>query len=131
MDPKLEKYRDSFIKEMNSRLEALKEFVPKLKGRPANTKFIIEEIYRACHSIKGTAAFMGCGEIADQVRPLEKYLYQIRALVTEGKDISEAIAGVEYFPDRDDRGKIVGGIRELADLLSQSVADLEILVKKI
>ncbi|MCX5859515.1 MAG: Hpt domain-containing protein [Proteobacteria bacterium] len=131
MDPKLEKYRDSFIKEMNDRLEVLKEFVPKLKSRPANMKFVIEEIYRACHSIKGTAAFMGCADIADQIRPLEKYLYQIRASVTEGKDIREAIADVEFSPDRDDRGKIIGSLRELTDLLSQSAVDLERLVKKI
>ncbi|MDD5223869.1 MAG: Hpt domain-containing protein [bacterium] len=131
MDPKLEKYRDSFIKEMNSRLEVLKELAPKLKGGPADTKFIVEEIYRACHSVKGTAAFMGCGEIADQVRPLEKYMYQIRASVAEGKDIRDAIAGVEFSPHGDDRGKIVGGIRELADLLARSAVDLGKLVKKV
>jgi len=131
MDPKLEKYRDSFIKEMNSRLEVLKEYVPKLKGKPANIKLTVEEIYRAYHSIKGTAAFMGCVEIANQIRPLEKYLYQVRASVTEGKDIREVIAGVEFPPDQEGGGKIIGGPRELASLLSQSTADLEQLVKKV
>lgn len=33
MDPRFEKYRDSFIKEMNSKLEVLKEYVPKLKEK--------------------------------------------------------------------------------------------------
>ena len=152
MDPKLEKYRDSFIKEMNSRLEVLKEYVPKLKeesnGRvrstkkagpalplqkddPINIKVTIEEIYRACHSIKGTAAFMGCADIADQIRPLEKYLYQIRASVTEGKDIRDAITGVEFPPDPEGGGTTIGSPRELANLLSQSAAVLEQLVRKV
>jgi len=152
MDPKFEKYRDSFIKEMNSKLEVLKEFVPQLKeksdGRessakktgPApplpeddssNMKVTVEEIYRAYHSIKGTAAFMGCSDISELIRPLEKYLYQIRALMSEGKDIQEAIARVEISSGQDGREKILGSLRELANLLSQSIVDLERLVKKV
>ena len=152
MDLRFEKYRDSFLKEMNSKLEVLKEFVPQLKEKsgsqdssakkagPAlplqkndssNTKVNVEEIYRAYHSIKGTAAFMGCSDISELIRPLEKYLYQIRALMTEGKDIQEAIAGVEFSSGQDGREKIVVGLRELANLLSQSIVDLERLVKKV
>ena len=152
MEPRFEKYRDSFIKEMNSRIEVLKEYVPKLKEKtsgldhstkkagqalplqkddPSNIKVTVEEIYRACHSIKGTAAFMGCMDIADHIRPLEKYLYQIRASVMEGKDIQEAFAGVEFPPDQDGREKTIGGLKELANLLSQSATDLEQLVRKV
>lgn len=69
--------------------------------------------------------------MSDLIRPLEKYLYQIRALMTEGKDIHEAIARAEFPLAEGERGKSAGGLLELANLLSQSVADLEQLVNKI
>ncbi|MFD2208847.1 chemotaxis protein CheW [Virgibacillus halophilus] len=70
-------YLDVFIDESNEHLEVLSNQLLALEKTPAD-KSIIEEIFRAAHTLKGMSATMGFQDLADLTHKLENVFDAIR-----------------------------------------------------
>ena len=88
-------YRDLFISEMRTNLEALEDSLSLLKENPADAE-LINEVFRITHTIKGMAATMGYNITADLAHKMEDLMSRIRdgevkdgdmVLLMEGSDM--------------------------------------------
>ncbi|MFC4557137.1 chemotaxis protein CheW [Virgibacillus kekensis] len=70
-------YLGVFIDESNEHLEVLSNQLLELEKRPED-KTVIEEIFRAAHTLKGMSATMGFSDIADLTHKLENVFDGIR-----------------------------------------------------
>src|SRR5690625_1290898 len=70
-------YLDVFIDESTEHLDTLYEQLVELENNP-NSKEVIEEIFRAAHTIKGMSATMGYDDLANLTHHIENTFDDIR-----------------------------------------------------
>lgn len=73
----LSAYRDIFIEELNEQLERIDQALLALEHAP--TAELIQTIFRAAHTIKGSASTMGFREMSDLTHEVEYALEWVRA----------------------------------------------------
>ncbi|MEK3905424.1 MULTISPECIES: chemotaxis protein CheA [unclassified Paenibacillus] len=73
----LSAYRDIFIEELNEQLERIDQSLLALEHAP--TAELIQTIFRAAHTIKGSASTMGFREMSDLTHEVEYALEWVRA----------------------------------------------------
>lgn len=92
-------YRDLFISESREHLRAVSELIVKMEQETGN-RADMDALFRAAHSLKGMAASMGYGEIAELSHKIEDIMDRVRKeelvfdegiadLLLEGADLLE------------------------------------------
>src|SRR5690625_902394 len=126
-------YLDVFIDESREHLDVLYKQLLELEKHPTEMGFI-EGIFRAAHTLKGMAATMGYGDIADLSHKLENIFDGIR----DGKILVNAEMMDVLFDSVDDLNEMVedisgggNGSRDIKDTL-ETLNEIEMneLVKK-
>ena len=95
-DVDLEKYKRLFVTEAREYLRELNEAMVDLEGSPEDmTK--VDEMFRACHTMKGMAGMMDIGAITEAAHALEDMLNAVRnGRVEPTGEVAEAIfAGLD------------------------------------
>lgn len=77
MEDLFQKFRKQFFEEIFGLLELLEADLLNLEKEPNNQQ-IIESVFRAMHTIKGTSAMYGCTHISDFTHHLENIFQTIR-----------------------------------------------------
>ena len=70
-------YRDLFISESREHLRAVSELIVKVE-QEAGSRKDMDALFRAAHSLKGMAASMGYGEIAELSHRIEDLMDRVR-----------------------------------------------------
>jgi len=115
-------YRDLFISESREHLRAAIELIVKLEQEAGNRNDI-DALFRSAHSLKGMAASMGYGEIAELSHKIEDLMDRVRKdelafeagiadLLLEGADLLEAM-----IDDVADDRTVIRDIAPLVQLL--------------
>jgi two-component system chemotaxis sensor kinase CheA len=73
----LGEYQDIFLEEADEQLQELNQSLLELEKNPGNLE-IINNIFRAAHSLKSSAAFVGLNELSDLAHMMENLLQGIR-----------------------------------------------------
>jgi two-component system chemotaxis sensor kinase CheA len=73
----LGEYQDIFLEEADEQLQELNQNLLELEKNPDNIE-IINNIFRAAHSLKSSAAFVGLNELSDLAHTMENLLQGIR-----------------------------------------------------
>ncbi|MBN2078150.1 MAG: chemotaxis protein CheW [Spirochaetes bacterium] len=73
----LGEYQDIFLEEADEQLQELNQNLLELEKNPENIE-IINNIFRAAHSLKSSAAFVGLNELSDLAHMMENLLQGIR-----------------------------------------------------
>ena len=73
----LGEYQDIFLEEADEQLQELNQSLLELEKNPENLE-IINNIFRAAHSLKSSAAFVGLNELSDLAHMMENLLQGIR-----------------------------------------------------
>ncbi len=73
----LGEYQDIFLEEADEQLQELNENLLKLEKNPSDEE-IINNIFRAAHSLKSSAAFVGLTDLSDLAHKMENLLQGIR-----------------------------------------------------
>ncbi|MCL2155968.1 MAG: Hpt domain-containing protein, partial [Leptospirales bacterium] len=73
----LGEYRDIFLEEADELLQELNKNLLKLEKNPEDAD-IINNIFRAAHSLKSSAAFVGLNDLSDLAHRMENLLQGIR-----------------------------------------------------
>ncbi len=73
----LGEYQDIFLEEADEQLQELNQNLLELERNPENIE-IINNIFRAAHSLKSSAAFVGLNELSDLAHMMENLLQGIR-----------------------------------------------------
>ncbi|MBN2158635.1 MAG: chemotaxis protein CheW [Spirochaetes bacterium] len=73
----LGEYQDIFLEEADEQLQELNQNLLELEKNPDNLE-IINNIFRAAHSLKSSAAFVGLNELSDLAHMMENLLQGIR-----------------------------------------------------
>jgi len=73
----LGEYQDIFLEEADEQLQELNQNLLELEKNPENLE-IINNIFRAAHSLKSSAAFVGLNELSDLAHMMENLLQGIR-----------------------------------------------------
>ncbi len=71
------KYQEAFISEAQEHLDSLNEGILKLEKDPKNQDYI-NQVFRACHTLKGNAAMMGFNTFSELSHKMENLLASIR-----------------------------------------------------
>jgi two-component system chemotaxis sensor kinase CheA len=79
------KYSKLFVSEARESLRIMSDSMLELEKNPSD-KERIDQVFRACHSIKGMAAMMSMKEIADTTHALEDVLSAVREGTVEPTD---------------------------------------------
>lgn len=117
-------YRDLFVSESREHLRALSELIVRLE-QEAGSREDMDALFRAAHSLKGMAASMGYGEIAELSHKIEDLMDRVRKeelafdggiadLLLEGADLLEAMIT--------DVAAEVQSVRDTGDLIQRLVA---------
>lgn len=88
----LGEYQDIFLEEADEQLQELNENLLKLEKDPADEE-IINNIFRAAHSLKSSAAFVGLTDLGDLAHKMENLLQGIRDKVMK---VTPAIVDVLF-----------------------------------
>ena len=113
----MSKYRELFISETREHLRAMNELVVSLE-RDGSNRDQIDSLFRSAHSVKGMAASMGYGAIAELSHRMEDLMDRVRKgifpfnpevadLLLEGADTLEAMVR--------DVGEERSEVRDVAD----------------
>src|SRR6266581_1807601 len=116
-------YRELFLSESREHLSSFNELIVALEN-DAGDREKINSLFRSAHSIKGMAASMGYGEIADLAHKIEDLMDKVRKgllafepaiadLLLEGSDLLEGLIN-------DVDAGVTGG-RDLGDFLQRLV----------
>jgi len=73
----LGEYQDIFLEEADEQLQELNQNLLELEKNPGNSD-IINNIFRAAHSLKSSAAFVGLNDLSDLAHKMENLLQGIR-----------------------------------------------------
>src|SRR3990172_1470380 len=73
----LGEYQDIFLEEADEQIQELNQNLLELEKNPDNNE-IINNIFRAAHSLKSSAAFVGLNELSDLAHTMENLLQGIR-----------------------------------------------------
>ena len=73
----LGEYQDIFLEEADEQLQELNQNLLELEKNPDNID-IINNIFRAAHSLKSSAAFVGLNDLSDLAHKMENLLQGIR-----------------------------------------------------
>ncbi|GFE57273.1 chemotaxis protein CheA [Geobacter sp. AOG1] len=117
-------YRDLFISESREHLRAVSELIVKVE-QEAGSRKDMDALFRAAHSLKGMAASMGYGEIAELSHRIEDLMDRVRKeelvfdagiadLLLEGADLLEVMIT--------DVANEVQAVRDIGDLVQRLVA---------
>ena len=88
----LGEYQDIFLEEADEQLQELNENLLQLEKNPSDED-IINNIFRAAHSLKSSAAFVGLTDLSDLAHKMENLLQGIRDKVM---DITPSIIDVLF-----------------------------------
>jgi two-component system chemotaxis sensor kinase CheA len=119
----MSQYRELFLSESREHLNSFNELIVALES-DAGDREKIDSLFRSAHSIKGMAASMGYGEIADLAHKIEDLMDKVRKgllafepaiadLLLEGADLLEGLIN--------DVDAGVAGGRDLGDFLQRLV----------
>jgi two-component system chemotaxis sensor kinase CheA len=78
----MSQYRDLFISESREHLRAMNELIVSLEKEAGNREKI-DSLFRSAHSIKGMAASMGYGDIAELAHKIEDLMDKVRKGIME------------------------------------------------
>jgi len=78
----MSQYRDLFISESREHLRAMNELIVALEKESGNSEKI-DSLFRSAHSIKGMAASMGYGDIAELAHKIEDLMDKVRKGIME------------------------------------------------
>ena len=78
----MSQYRDLFISESREHLRAMNELIVALEKEAGNREKI-DSLFRSAHSIKGMAASMGYGDIAELAHKIEDLMDKVRKGIME------------------------------------------------
>lgn len=117
-------YLDVFIDESREHLDVLYKQLLELEKHPTEMGFI-EEIFRAAHTLKGMAATMGYGDVADLTHKLENIFDGIR----DGKILVKAEMMDVLFDSVDDLNEMVEDISEGGNGTKDIKGTLETLIE--
>ncbi len=78
----MSQYRDLFISESREHLRAMNELIVALEKEAGNGEKI-DSLFRSAHSIKGMAASMGYGDIAELAHKIEDLMDKVRKGIME------------------------------------------------
>ncbi len=78
----MSQYRDLFISESREHLHAMNELIVDLEKEAGNSEKI-DSLFRSAHSIKGMAASMGYGDIAELAHKIEDLMDKVRKGIME------------------------------------------------
>ncbi|MRR54538.1 MAG: chemotaxis protein CheA [Deltaproteobacteria bacterium] len=73
----MSQYKDLFVSEVREHLQGMNEAIVALEGAPAEREQI-DYLFRMAHSIKGMAASMGYGEMAELAHKMEDLMDRVR-----------------------------------------------------
>jgi two-component system chemotaxis sensor kinase CheA len=73
----LGEYQDIFLEEADEQLQELNQNLLELEKKPEDLE-IINNIFRAAHSLKSSAAFVGLNELSDLAHKMENLLQGLR-----------------------------------------------------
>ncbi|MDD2336663.1 MAG: chemotaxis protein CheA [Geobacteraceae bacterium] len=73
----MSQYKDLFISEVREHIQGMNEAIVTLEGEPENREKI-DFLFRMAHSIKGMAASMGYGEMAELSHKMEDLMDRVR-----------------------------------------------------
>ncbi len=73
----MSQYKDLFVSEVREHLQGMNEAIVALEGAPAEREQI-DYLFRMAHSIKGMAASMGYGEMAELSHKMEDLMDRVR-----------------------------------------------------
>lgn len=103
-------YRDLFFEETDEYLQALNEGILQLEKTPED-KSVLDEIFRAAHTLKGMAATMGYSTMSELTHSMESVLEQFR----NGKNVINSDIISLIFKCLDKLSEIVEALREEDD----------------
>lgn len=103
-------YRDLFFEETDEYLQALNEGILQLEKTPQD-KSVLDEIFRAAHTLKGMAATMGYSTMSELTHSMESVLEQFR----NGKNVINSDIISLIFKCLDKLSEIVEALREEDD----------------
>ena len=92
-------YKEAFLSEAREHLDYLNEGILNLEKDPENVEYI-NQVFRACHTLKGNSSMMGFSKFSDLAHKMENVLGKIREkqlsvepdtinLLLEGSDLLE------------------------------------------
>src|SRR4030042_5997046 len=102
----LKKYSKLFVSESREYLRTLNDSMIELEGNPENRE-LIDQMFRACHTIKGMAGMMNLGPVTETAHALE--------------DVFAAIRERKLRPS----GNVAEGVFRSLDALESMVAEIE------
>ena len=73
----MSQYKDLFVSEVREHLQGMNEAIVALEGKPAEREQI-DFLFRMAHSIKGMAASMGYGDMAELAHKMEDLMDRVR-----------------------------------------------------
>ncbi len=80
----MSQYRELFLSETREHLSSFNELIVALES-DAGDREKIDSLFRSAHSIKGMAASMGYGEIADLAHKIEDLMDKVRKCCWKGR----------------------------------------------
>ncbi|SHF52042.1 chemotaxis protein CheA [Ornithinibacillus halophilus] len=120
----MSQYLDVFIDESTEHLEVLYNQVLELEKNPKD-KSIIEEIFRAAHTLKGMSATMGFEDLANLTHQLENVFDEIRneKINVDANLIDILFEAVDHLNAMvEDISNSGNGTRDVNDIVSQLIA---------
>src|SRR5512137_833713 len=94
----MSQYRELFISESREHLRSMGELIVRLE-KEADNKENIDSLFRCAHSIKGMAASMGFGDLAELAHKIEDLMDRVRkeTLVFDGGVADLLLAGADQL----------------------------------
>jgi two-component system, chemotaxis family, sensor kinase CheA len=93
-----ENFKEAFISEAREHLDNLNDGVLNLEKEPENEDFV-NQVFRACHTLKGNSAMMGYQNFSDLAHKMENLLSKVRDKERiADKDIVDILfEGIDYL----------------------------------
>jgi two-component system, chemotaxis family, sensor kinase CheA len=128
-------FKESFLSEAREHLDSLNDGVLNLEKNPTNDEYI-NQVFRACHTLKGNSAMMGYNLFSELAHKLENLLSKIRNkemeatkeiidILFEGIDLLEV--GLDNIKDKDNEDI---DIQDIIDRANEFVLGTSTIVKK-
>ncbi|MBT0651508.1 chemotaxis protein CheA [Geomobilimonas luticola] len=114
-------YRDLFISESREHLRAVSELIVKME-QETGSRADVDALFRAAHSLKGMAASMGYGEIAELSHRIEDIMDRVRKeeLVFDGGIADLLLEGADLLEMMiTDVANELQSVRDIGDLVQR------------
>jgi len=116
---------EEFVAEANEHLESIEDdFLSLERQQEAPDPQLVDKVFRAIHSVKGGAAFVGLSRIKELAHAMENLLSKMRAgemlpdstridTLLKGVDLLKTMVAAPLKSDEVDTGKILTALKEL------------------